>query len=177
MLYKCRKCGCEGSTLGKGVKLTCENCGGEWTLSELGELLPSDGGDPVHIPDWYAWERECVRDELESGKYSLDTEVDICMLIDTESIYRVGSGRLRHGKEGFTLTGCDGKLNVALPPGASYSLYSDYFWYEIGDMICIGDKDALYYCFPKDGRDVVAKTRLATEELYKIVRSPAHSKV
>ena len=34
-------------------------------------------------------------------------------------------------------------------------------------MICIGNHDALYYCFPKDG-DVVAKTRLAAEELYKL---------
>ncbi|MBQ7501031.1 MAG: 1-acyl-sn-glycerol-3-phosphate acyltransferase [Clostridia bacterium] len=170
VLYKCRKCGREGSTRGKGIRLTCDNCGGEWELSELGELIPSDGGDPVHIPDWYSWERECVRKELEEGDYSLDTEVDISMLIDSNSLYRVGGGRLLHNKNGFTLTGCDGKLNVTLPPGASYSLYSDYFWYEIGDMICIGDKDALYYCFPKDGKDVVAKTRLAAEELYKMVR-------
>ena len=35
-------------------------------------------------------------------------------------------------------------------------------------MICIGDQETLYYCFPQDGGDVVAKTRLATEELYKI---------
>ena len=34
-------------------------------------------------------------------------------------------------------------------------------------MICIGNTDALYYCFPK-GSDVVTKTRLATEELYKL---------
>ena len=40
-------------------------------------------------------------------------------------------------------------------------------------MICIGNKDALYYCFPKGG-DVVAKTRLAAEELYKMkkIRKP-----
>jgi hypothetical protein len=34
-------------------------------------------------------------------------------------------------------------------------------------VICIGNKDALYYCFPKDGTSV-AKTRMATEELYKM---------
>ena len=34
-------------------------------------------------------------------------------------------------------------------------------------MICIGNKEVLYYCFPKtDG--VVAKTRIAAEEIYKI---------
>jgi hypothetical protein len=52
-------------------------------------------------------------------------------------------------------------------------LYADYYWYEIGDMICIGNNDVLYYCFPK-GADPVAKARLATEELYKLKkRRPA----
>ena len=64
----------------------------------------------------------------------------------------------------------DGKLEYCQKPLASYSLYSDYFWYEIGDVICIGDVNVLYYCFPKDCGDVVAKTRLATEELYKIAK-------
>ena len=51
------------------------------------------------------------------------------------------------------------------------SLYADYFWYEIGDMLCIGDRKTLYYCFPLEGGDIVAKTRLAAEELYKLKRA------
>jgi hypothetical protein len=35
-------------------------------------------------------------------------------------------------------------------------------------MICIGNQDALYYCFPQNSGDVVAKTRMAAEELYKL---------
>lgn len=38
----------------------------------------------------------------------------------------------------------------------------------IGDMISIGDAQVQYYCFPKHGENVVAKTRLATEELYRM---------
>ena len=38
-------------------------------------------------------------------------------------------------------------------------------------MICIGDTSTLYYCFPQIEGDVVAKTRLAAEELYCIVRA------
>ena len=37
-------------------------------------------------------------------------------------------------------------------------------------MICIGNSQVLYYCFPTEGKDVVAKTRLAAEELYKLRR-------
>ena len=38
-------------------------------------------------------------------------------------------------------------------------------------MICVGDNDKLFYCSPKGDGDVVAKTRLATEELYKLYKS------
>ncbi len=32
-------------------------------------------------------------------------------------------------------------------------------------------QDVLYYCFPSEGGDIVAKTRLAAEELYKMCRA------
>ena len=103
-------------------------------------------------------------------------EVDIGMLVDRRAIYMVGSGRLQHNAEGFTLTGCDGQLHYTQAPLSSYSLYADYYWYEIGDVICIGNNDALYYCFPK-GTDVVTKARIATEELYKLKKvRPARKK-
>ena len=79
-----------------------------------------------------------------------------------------GQGVLIHDADGFRLTGCHGKLQYSQGPLACYSLYSDYFWYEIGDMIGIGNQDVLYYLFPKNCGDVVAKTRLAQEELYKL---------
>ena len=121
-----------------------------------------------HVPDWYQWERECVRKEIEADTYILDIPVDICVMVNMKCIYRVGEGRLQHNREGFRLSGCEGKLDYHQKPTSSYSLYSDYYWYEIGDVISIGDKDVLYYCFPKNCGDIVAKTRLATEELYKI---------
>ena len=109
-----------------------------------------------------------MKKEIENGSYRLDLPVQIRMLVDTKCLYTVGDGRLVHDGTGFTLTGCDGKLAYTQSPLASYSLYADYFWYELGDMICIGDSKTLYYCFPLTGGDVVAKTRLAAEELYKL---------
>ena len=168
ILYKCPHCLAEGEMEGKGTTLTCHHCGKSWELDTLGQLQATDGETIYpHIPDWYAWERQQVRKELEDGSYRLDTDVQIGMLVDYKAIYMVGEGHLTHNNEGFTLTGCDGKLNYVQPPLACYSLYSDYYWYEIDDVICIGNKDALYYCFPK-GKTPVAKTRLAAEELYKL---------
>lgn len=167
VLYQCVDCGIQGKMLGKGTKITCQACGAEYELTEEGFLLSSDGKVKRHIPDWYRWQREQVRHDVEEGNYRLDVPVDIYMLVDTECVYKVGEGRLEHSVEGFHLTGCDGALDYMQKATASYSLYSDYYWYEIGDMICIGTPKVLYYCFPKTKGDLVAKTRLAAEEIYK----------
>jgi 1-acyl-sn-glycerol-3-phosphate acyltransferase len=169
VLYQCPKCGTEGRMEGKGISLRCGCCGKSWQLTENGYLKAEDGDDIfTHIPDWYAWERSCVRKQLEEGTYKLDIPVQIRMLVDSKCLYTVGEGRLTHTEKGFHLTGCNGKLDYYHTPAMSYSLYSDYYWYELGDMICIGDNSALYYCFPRSGGDIVAKTRLAAEELYKL---------
>ena len=70
-------------------------------------------------------------------------------------------------KNGFTLVSDDGELVYEQGPLYTHSLNADYFWYEIGDVICIGDNEMSYYCFPKENVQV-AKTRFAVEELYKI---------
>lgn len=171
VLYKCPHCLTEGEMHGNGTTITCNACGKAYELTEQGYIKAIDGETEFsHIPDWYAWERDCVRRELLDGTYSLDVPVDILVGADTKSIYRVGEGRLTHTLSGFTLNGCDGTLDFSLKPSATYSLYSDYFWYELGDMISIGDSKLLYYCFPKVSGDFVAKTRLAAEELYKITK-------
>ena len=176
ILYKCPHCGTEGELTGKGTGLTCRHCGKHWELIPIGDLAVSEGETEFsHVPDWYRWEREQVRRELEDGTYKLDIDVDIAMMVDFKAIYKVGQGHLTHDREGFTLTGCGGKLRYTQKPTASYGLYADYYWYEIADTICIGDNRCLYYCFPKAGYPV-AKARLAAEELYKLCKTRALAK-
>lgn len=174
VLYKCPHCQAEGRTVGKGIYLTCEACGAKYELTEHGFLKEASGKTLFnHIPDWYLWERECVRQELEAGTYRLDVDVDIYMMVNTRYVFNVGTGHLVHTAEGFHLSGCEGELEYRQSPHSSYGLYSDFYWYEIGDMICVGDEKIQYYCFPKGTGNVVAKTRLAAEELYKLLKKPA----
>ena len=165
----------EGKTEGKGITLKCNECGATYELDTLG-WLKGVNVEPkfTHIPDWFAWEREQIKEEIENKTYSLDVPCDIAILKDPKALYMVGTGRLRHTVDGFILDGCDGKLHYEQSPGASYSVNSDYFWYEIGDIVSIGTNDCLYFCFPKEG-DIVAKTRLAAEELYKLSKGKASS--
>lgn len=167
ILYKCCECGTEGEMEGKGTTIKCNKCHKEYEMDEYGCLHAKDGNTVFsHIPDWYSWQRDELKKSIENGTYSLTVDVDIMVMVNYSAMYKVGSGVLKHDANGFVLDGCDGKLHYEQKPDISYSLYSDYYWYEIGDVICIGNTDCLYYCFPKKG-DVVAKTRMAVEEIYK----------
>ena len=168
ILYKCPHCGAENQMEGKGIHLTCHACNTQWTMDEYGQLSAKDA-DTVypHIPDWYRWQRDCVRKELEDGTYLLDTDVDIAVQVNLDGVCMIGEGHLTHDLNGFHLTGGDGKLDYSQSPVHSHTLYSDYYWYEIGDVIGIGDNEFSYFCFPKKNVSVT-KARLATEELYKM---------
>ena len=172
ILYKCTHCGAEGEMEGKGTLLTCHHCGKQYELTPLGELKALEGETEIsHIPDYYRWEREQVKQEILDGTYELDTDVDIAMQVDFKAIYMVGEGHLTHDRNGFTLTGCDGRLNYTQKPQSCFSLYADYYWYEIADCICIGTNEVHYFLFPKKAGVSVAKLRLATEEMYKLYKT------
>jgi len=171
ILYKCACCGEENQMEGKEIHVSCKACGKTYELTTLGELKATEGETEIsHIPDYYRWEREQVRQEILAGTYKLDTDVDIVMQVDYKTFYRVGEGHLLHDTTGFTLTGCDGKLRYTQKPNFSYSLYCDYYWYEIDDVIGIGDNEVHYFLFPKNHAPV-AKVRLATEEMYKLYKA------
>lgn len=171
VLYKCASCGMEGKMVGMGTNIICNACGKVYELTEFGYIKATEGETEInHIPDWYKWERECVRKELEEKTYSLDVPVNIYVMINTWAVYYIGEGCLKHSLDGFELKSSDGKLDYKQGPERSYCLNSDFYWYEKGDVIGIGNKDMQFYCLPKESGDVVAKARLATEELYKMIK-------
>ena len=168
ILYKCPHCLAEGRMQSEGTRLWCAECNRQYELSPYGELIATEGEAAFsHLPDWVAWERAEVRRELEDGRYRLDCDVKIAMLVDTKCLYDVGDGHLLHTAEGFVLTAPDGTELYRQKSTASYSLNVDFYWYEIGDTIGIGTHSALYYCFPKDTAIPVLKARLAAEERYR----------
>lgn len=68
ILYKCPHCGAENKMEGKGIHLSCHACNKRWTMNEYGQLVAEEGDTEYpHIPDWYKWQRQCVRKELEDG--------------------------------------------------------------------------------------------------------------
>ena len=168
VLYKCPHCGVEGKMVGHDNILECKHCNIRYELCENGKLNCLNGKTIYDtIPKWYKYQREEVRKEVENNNYLLDTDVDVIVMKDTYSLYEVGSGHLVHNNDGFNLKLDDGSLDYNYSSKTSYSINSDIYWYQLGDVICIGDYNIQYYCIPKQ-KDVVAKARLAAEEMYKI---------
>lgn len=171
ILYKCPHCDAENQMEGNGTALTCHACGKQWEMDVYGQLRAVEGDTEYpHIPDWYDWQRACVREELENGTYLLDTDVEIAIQVNLDGVCKIGTGHLTHDLDGFHLTGADGKLDYKQSAIFSHTLYADYYWYEIGDVIGIGDNEFSYFCFPPKHISVT-KARLATEELYKMKKT------
>lgn len=166
ILYRCPHCETDGVMKGSGTHLTCTKCGADYLLTEDGFLSRTNGeGAFDHIPDWVDYQRGCVQKELAEGSYGFSVPVSVYTICDHKALYRLGKGTLTHGRKGFTLTSDDASFTYHQDPYSSYSLNVDFFFYEIGDMISIGTKDRLFYCFPEIPFPV-HKARLAAEEMY-----------
>ena len=171
ILYNCPHCGKEGRMEGKGIHLTCHECGKVWELTELGFLKATEGEDYFdHVPNWYKWQRECVRKEVEEGTYGFDVPCDIYMIVDTSDVYKVGEGRVSHDFEGLHLTGCDGKIDYRQSSKSMYTVEAAFYWYQMGDVIGMGNNRALYFAMPKEDKHVVGKAKLGAEEIFKVIQ-------
>ena len=106
---------------------------------------------------------------MEKDEYRLNTDVEIIVMAGSKCLYKAGEGKLTYDEKGFSLYKTDGTLIHNQPPLFTYSLNADYNWYELGDVICIGDRKKQFYCIPKDNVSVT-KARFVAEERYKILK-------
>lgn len=174
ILYKCPHCMAEGQTVGKGIHLTCEACGKKWEMTELGEMKALEGETEFsHIPDWYEWERKCVRQELLNGTYRFEDDVHIHSLPGVEFI-DLGEGKVTHDLEnGFVVTGhYNGHdFRIQRTTKSLYTLHNEFLYGKLEKVDCfdVSVKDDSLYCTPSK-KDVVTKLVFATEEAFKIIK-------
>ena len=172
VLYQCPHCKKEYRMDSKGTKLFCKACGHTWEYSELGELEAVEGETYFsHIPDWYEWERDNVRKEVEAGTYHFEAEVHTSMM-PKDKFVPIGNGHLVHDMNGFKLTGeFEGeKYEIILPAGSTYGVHIEYEYLgKYGDCVDLNTLDNTYYVYPHREDFAVTKFSLATEELYKFL--------
>ena len=172
VLYQCPSCGTEYRMTSEGVRLRCGACGKSWIMSELGELAAEQGETEFsHIPDWYEWERENVRREVEAGTYSTgELPVRVESLPNAERFITLGEGTMVHDGNGFTVRGIDADgdpFEMVKPVPSLYSCHIEYEYLgKHGDCVDLNTLDDTWYVYPHDCDFSVTKMALATEELY-----------
>ena len=171
ILYHCPNCLAESKMASEGTEIFCAACGKRWNLNEDGSLSALDGNTEFsHVPDWFRWEREQVKQQIEQGQYSFSDDVDVYSLPRAWRFEHLGKAHLTHDAEnGFVLTGHyrDADYRIQRKPIENNSLHIeyDYCYIKPFDCIDISTKNDSFYCYPTK-ENVVTKLAFATELLY-----------
>lgn len=173
ILYQCPHCKAESKMASEGTELWCTACGKRWYQNEDCTLVAKDGETEFsHIPDWFEWEREQVREQVRSGSYSFEDEVEVYSLPRCYKYEPLGFAKLTHTVEdGFTLEGHyrgqDYKIHRT--PLQTNSLHIEYDFLRIKpfDLVDISTEDDSFYCYTTKP-DVITKLAFATEEIYQL---------
>jgi len=171
ILYQCPHCLTESKMASEGTELYCTACGKRWNLNEDGTLSALDGETEFsHVPDWFLWEREQVKAQIERGEYFFSDEVDVHSMPRCWRFEPLGRATLTHDPEnGFVLQGHyrGQDYRIQRLPLQINSLHVEYDFPHIMPFDCvdISTEDDSFYCFPTQ-ENVVTKLAFATEIIY-----------
>ena len=172
ILYQCPHCLAESKMDSKGTELFCTECGKRWNLEEDGSLRALDGETEFsHVPDWFLWQREQVKAEIERGEYSFEDDVYVYSMPRCWKFEKLGMAKLRHDAEnGFVLEGeYRGKeYRIQREPLQTNSLHIeyDYCYLRPEDCLDVSTENDSFYCYPETKKNVVTKLAFATEIIY-----------
>ena len=171
VLYQCPHCLTESQMDSKGTELFCTACGKRWNWNEDGTLEALDGNTEFdHIPDWFEWERQQVKQQIEQGTYSFSDEVEVYSLPRVWRYIPLGKAKLTHTiADGFQLEGTyrGQRYYINRQPAQTNSLHVEYDFGPLGktDFVDISTENDSFYCRPTKS-NVITKLAFATEELY-----------
>lgn len=178
ILYRCPHCGKEFEMYSQGTQIWCGNCRKHWEMTELGQLKAVGGETEFeHIPDWFKWERSCVREEVRSGTYRFEDEVSVHTLPSATRFYDNGVGKLIQTSDKTVLEctayGKPFRLELAAAELESLHIEYDYPFEKkkyrkncFGDCVDISVADDSFWLHPLNKRLQLTKLSFATEEMY-----------
>ena len=171
VLYQCPHCGTEFSMDSKGDQIFCRSCGKHWVWQEDGYLKATEGETEFdHIPDWFAWERQQVSQQIDRGEYSFRQEVEVFSLPRVWRYIPLGKATLTHDPQnGWTLEGHyrgqDYRINRQCAQTNSLHVEYDFGPLKSRDYVDISTENDSFYC-TIDTPGLITKLGFATEELY-----------
>ena len=171
-LYRCPDCGAEFEMRTSGAEISCGKCGAKRIMTEYGRMVRPGGSEDgfSHIPDWYEWERECVKKEIDGGLYGLDMRVKIESLPNAVNFIDLGEGRLIHDTDGFRLIfrdyGDAAERTLSFAPLTMTSIHTEYDYRGKGQCVTLSTLDNTYFIYPLEKGFNATKIQFATEYLY-----------
>ena len=156
--------------------------GKRWNRNEDGTLQALSGETEFdHIPDWFEWERQQVRQQVQNGQYSFRDEVEVYSLPRVWRYIPLGKATLTHTVEdGFRLEGTyrGQRYCVHRQPFQTNSLHVEYDFGPLKrrDFVDISTENDSFYCCPSQA-NIITKLAFATEEIYRLSQQEAATSV
>ena len=171
ILYQCPHCMTESKMASVGSEIFCEECGKRWSFEEDGHLVALSGETEFsRVPDWFLWEREQVRQQIERGEYHYEDEVEVYGFPRCWRFKKLGQAHFKHDiDEGFIIEGeyRGEPYRMQRTPQQINSLHVEYDFRYVKPFDCvdISSEEDSYYCYPSKP-NVITKLAFATEILH-----------
>ena len=169
ILYKCPHCGTEFEMSSSGDALRCDHCHAEYRLNEDGTLSRLDGeGKFNRISQWYEWEKECVRQEVNAGEYHFEDDVRVEHLEGVGVGFSVlpGHYKLVHYSDGEMIIKGDDGLMLRREPLQSYAIHIDYGYHDKGACVDFSIPGETYFVYPLNKAKALTKIHFAVETIF-----------
>lgn len=173
-LYKCKVCGKDFAMDSHKDVLYCKSCKNTYSMDEFGRLFSAKDEEktsPIHIPDYYEWQRSEVEKEIDEGNYHLDIKVHIESLPNAVNFIDLNTGNLKHTEKGFELHFMDygktEKETLFFSSKTMTSVHTEYNYRGMGPCITLSTLDNTYFLFPLEEGFSATKIQFATEYLNK----------
>ena len=141
ILYQCPHCLAESKMDSKGTEIFCRECGKRWNLGEDGTLSALEGETEFsRVPDWFLWQREQVKAQIERGEYSFEDDVDVYSMPRCWKFEHLGDAKLKHDPDnGFILEGHyrGEDYRIQRTPLQTNSLHIEYDWCYVKPFDCV----------------------------------------
>ena len=170
ILYKCPHCGTEFEMSSKTHFLKCNHCGVTYDYLENGQLQNVEGETKFKYPsDWYKWEKECVKKEVEDNTYHFEDEVRVEKLLGAKIgfVSQEGKYQITHTlKNGIVVKGVDNDFEFVRPPLQNFAIHIEYSYLDRGSFLEVADLNDTYFVYPLNKANHLTKIHFAVEHIY-----------
>lgn len=169
ILYKCPHCGKEYEMSSSGSTFKCEACGATYSYNEDGTISCTNGDSKfTKVSDWYYWEKDCVRKEVEEGTYFFEDDIRLEHLegVGVGFVPLEGKFHLTHSIDKGIVVTKDNEVFYERSSLQSYAIHIEYDYKKRGGCIDLATTSETYFAYPLNNVKSLTKIHFAVEIIY-----------